>query len=73
MSTHRAIGPGELARASWHKSSRSGSSANCVEIAELHDGHWAVRDSKQPDGPVLVFTPSEWTAFTRGMRDSDFD
>ena len=69
MSIHRA----ELARADWRKSSRSGNSGNCVEVADLHDGRRAVRDSKNPTGPVLIFTPAEWVAFTAGVRDGEFD
>ena len=73
MSTHRQVGAYELARASWRKSSLSGSSANCVETCRLTDGLVAVRDSKDRLGPVLVFTPAEWEAFRHGLRDSEFD
>jgi hypothetical protein len=45
---------------------------NCVEVAELSDGTVYVRDSKDPGGPVLVFTPGEWDAFRRGMRAGEF-
>lgn len=68
MSTYRASGPAELARANWHKSTYSGTTGNCVEIAELAGGHRAVRDSKCPAGPALIFTPAEWTTFTTGVR-----
>jgi hypothetical protein len=54
----------------WRKSSRSGSS-NCVEVA-IDDGGVGVRDSKSPDGPVLRFTHSEWSAFVGGVRDGEF-
>jgi len=40
-----------------------------VEIADLPQGGRAVRDSKDPAGPVLTFTAAEWTAFTDGVRD----
>lgn len=57
----------------WFKSSRSdGQGANCVEVAQLADVV-GVRDSKNPDGPVLVFTPDEWSAFTAGVRAGEFD
>jgi hypothetical protein len=46
---------------------------NCVEAAELPDGHIGVRDSKSPHGPVLRFTPDEWNAFTTGIRNGEFD
>ncbi len=68
-----ALGPGELARAHWSKSSYSGTSGNCVEVAALDHGHRAVRDSKDPHGPALRFTPQEWAAFTTGVRNREFD
>jgi hypothetical protein len=58
----------------WRKSRySSGQGGNCVEVAQLDDGGRAVRDSKNPDGPVLRFTPAEWAAFTAGVRDGEFD
>jgi hypothetical protein len=33
----------------------------------------AVRDSKDPDGPRLIFTPAEWETFTAGVRDGEFE
>lgn len=54
----------ELTGARWRKSSRSnGSGGNCVEVAENLSGVVAVRDSKDPAGPVLVFTPDAWGTF----------
>ncbi len=63
----------ELAQAVWRKSTRSGTQGNCVEVAELADGGFAVRDSKSPNGPVLVFTAAEWDAFVAGAKDGEFD
>jgi Domain of unknown function (DUF397) len=57
---------------SWRKSRHSGPSGNCVEAAELPSGQVAVRNSRYPDGPALVFTRAEWTAFVRGAGDGDF-
>jgi len=57
----------------WIKSSLSYANGNCVEVARLRDGQIGVRDSKDPDGPVLRFTPSEWAAFTGGVRNGEFD
>ncbi|MER5622609.1 DUF397 domain-containing protein [Streptosporangium sp. NPDC002544] len=56
----------------WRKSSFSGSGDNCVEVAALPGGGQAVRDSKDPDGPVLKFTPGEWSAFVSGVRNGEF-
>ncbi|WP_261566816.1 DUF397 domain-containing protein [Frankia gtarii] len=62
----------DLSGAEWRKSSHSATQTNCVEIARVA-GVVAVRDSKDPDGPVLVFTPSEWAAFLAGARDGEFN
>ncbi|OHV63468.1 DUF397 domain-containing protein [Pseudofrankia sp. BMG5.36] len=58
----------------WRKSSHSaGNGGECVEVAALPDGGRAVRDSKDPEGPVLRFTAAEWRAFLAGARDGEFD
>jgi hypothetical protein len=64
----------DLDRAEWRKSSYSGDNGGaCVEVARNLPGIVAVRDSKNPDGPVLAFTPGEWLAFVAGTRDGEFD
>jgi hypothetical protein len=55
----------------WHKSTYS-STNGCVEVAFVDD-HIAVRDSKDQQGPVLVFNPVEWKAFLGGAHDGEFD
>jgi hypothetical protein len=57
----------------WRTSSFSGGAGNCVEIRMLADGGRQVRDSKDPGGPVLTFTPAEWSAFVDGTRAGEFD
>jgi Domain of unknown function (DUF397) len=57
----------DLTSADWHKSSYSGNSGNCIEMAEL-PGVVAVRDSKNPDDGALGFTPETWTAFTIAIK-----
>lgn len=57
----------------WRKSRRSGGGDNCVEVAVSAGGHIGVRDSKDQQSPVLVFSPQEWVAFTAGVRDGEFD
>ena len=64
----------DLSSAVWRKSSRSSGNGACVEVAFLAGGQVAVRDSKQAgQGPVLVFTPGEWDAFTGGVADGEFE
>ncbi|AHH15680.1 hypothetical protein NONO_c08730 [Nocardia nova SH22a] len=63
----------DLEGARWFKSSRSASGKDCVEIAHLTGGLVGVRDSKSPEGPALVFEPSEWDAFTSGLRTGRLD
>lgn len=63
----------ENARVTWKKSTRSNGSGDCVEVAELQDGRRLVRDSKDPNGGTLTFSPSEWRAFIGGAKDGEFD
>lgn len=64
----------ELPPLRWRKSRRSNPSGNCVELAELPDGAGiAVRNSRYPDGPALIYTVDEIAAFVLGARDGDFD
>jgi len=63
----------DLDGAVWHKSTRSGSEGNCVEVATNLPGVVAVRDTKDRDGGILTFTPLEWRAFVAGVRDGEFD
>lgn len=56
----------------WVKSSFSGNNGNCVEIAVLPTGDRAVRDSKNPHGPALVFTPQALTAFLHATANAEF-
>lgn len=55
----------------WVKAGASGSD-NCVEV-QAGPAVVFVRDSKDPDGPCLAFTPAEWEAFLTGVRAGDFD
>jgi len=63
----------DVTRAVWRKSSySSGNGGACVEVARNLPGIVAVRDSKDPEGPALVFTPEEWLAFLDGVRADEF-
>lgn len=53
----------DLSTARWFKSSRSSGQHNCVEVAFFGSGMVGVRDSKNPAGPALVFSPAEWDVF----------
>ncbi|MGW6333650.1 DUF397 domain-containing protein [Nocardia rhamnosiphila] len=63
----------DLSHAAWFKSSRSQGGTECVEAAHLDNGHVGVRDSKNPTGPALIFTPGEWDAFLAGAKGGEFD
>ena len=63
----------DVTRAVWRKSSySSGNGGACVEVAGNLPDVVAVRDSKNPEGPALVFTPEEWRAFLDGVRAQEF-
>jgi hypothetical protein len=64
----------QLPTLSWVKSLRSNPSGNCVELAVLPEGAGvAMRNSRSPQGPVLIYTRAEIEAFILGARDGDFD
>ena len=62
---------GRLTGAQWRMSSYSGGNGGtCVEVADNLTGVIAVRDSKDPDGPVLRFSRADWSAFVTGIRET---
>jgi hypothetical protein len=63
----------ELGAVQWRKSQASNPSGNCVEVAALPDGDIAVRNSRHPSGPALVYTRAEVAAFLAGVRNGEFD
>ncbi|WP_433662678.1 DUF397 domain-containing protein [Nocardia sp. CA-128927] len=62
----------DLTGAKWFKSSLSQGGDACVEVAFVDGERIGVRDSKNPTGPALVFTPGAWDAFTAGIADGEF-
>jgi len=65
--------PADQLQVTWRKSKWSNPSGNCVEVAALPDGAVAVRNSRFPSGPALVYTCPEIAAFVAGVRDGEFD
>ncbi|MFD7899838.1 MULTISPECIES: DUF397 domain-containing protein [Streptomyces] len=57
----------------WQKSMHSNSQGSCVEFAKLPGGEVAVRNSRFPDGPALVYTIAEIEALLLGVKDGEFD
>ncbi|MFT7839494.1 DUF397 domain-containing protein [Saccharothrix sp. BKS2] len=70
---HNGMSAADLAGVAWRKSARSGALGNCVELAALTDGSVAMRNSRFPEGPALVYTRAEIAAFVAGARDGEFD
>jgi Domain of unknown function (DUF397) len=58
----------DVSRAAWRKSSHSGQDGNCVEIATNLPGIVAMRDSKNPSGPVLLFARADWSVIIQAMQ-----
>jgi hypothetical protein len=57
----------------WIKSSHSGGNGACVEVSSPSAASVAVRDSKDPNGPALGFTPESWAAFVTAVSRGSFD
>ncbi|HXL93741.1 MAG TPA: DUF397 domain-containing protein [Streptosporangiaceae bacterium] len=63
----------DLGEVRWLKSQHSNPNGACVEVASLPSGEIAMRNSRFPTGPVLVYTQAEITAFLAGAKDGEFD
>jgi hypothetical protein len=57
----------------WRKSRYSNPTGNCVEVAELAEGRIAVRNSRHPDGPALLYTGAGMAAFIQGVKGDESD
>ncbi|MFF3671391.1 DUF397 domain-containing protein [Microtetraspora malaysiensis] len=73
MQTYNGMPATDLTGVTWRKSVRSNSTGNCVELAELPDGGVAVRNSRFPEGPALIYTRDEIRALVLGVKDGEFD
>jgi uncharacterized protein YcsI (UPF0317 family) len=70
----RAVTLADVSRASWRKSTFSNLNGDCVEIGRLLPDRIGIRDTKDNgNGPVLVFTEAEWSAFIAGAKEGQFD
>lgn len=63
----------DLTDVTWQKSKFSNPNGACVEVAHLANGEIAVRNSRFPNGPALVYTKAEVAAFLAGVKDNEFD
>lgn len=64
----------DLTRAEWRKSSHSaGNEGECVEVATNLPNIVAVRDSKNPNGPAIIFTPAQWSRFLHQIKNNELE
>jgi len=73
MKTYNGMSAAELDDARWRKSSVSNSQGACVEMARLAGGEFAVRNSRNPEGPALIYTQAEIAALIEGVKQGEFD
>ena len=73
MQVTRGVRASQLPMARWRKSQASNPSGACVEVAELPGGVIAVRDSRDPAGPALLYTRGEVARFLTGVKNGEFD
>jgi hypothetical protein len=62
----------DIRHAAWSKSSYSSANGQCVQVARNLPGVVAVRDSKNLEGPKLIFSPADWRTFISGVKGDDF-
>ncbi|RDI67799.1 DUF397 domain-containing protein [Nocardia pseudobrasiliensis] len=73
MTDLTAMGGERPSGLAWRKSTFSNPSGNCVEVADMPNGLVAMRNSRDPEGAVLVYTRPEIDAFLRGAKSGEFD
>ena len=70
---YNGMAAADLHDVEWQKSRFSNQQGTCVEFAKLPDGDVAVRNSRFPGGPALVYTPAEVEALLLGVKAGEFD
>lgn len=73
MTTSVLHASADLGSTGWRKDWSGSNGGQCVEVKELPDGSVAVRQSTAPDGPALLFTKGEMTAFLNGVKEGKAD
>ena len=73
MNTYNGMSAAELSGDMWRKSSISNSQGACVELAKVGTDEFAVRNSRNPSGPALIYTRAEIAALIEGVKLGEFD
>src|SRR5260370_28346316 len=73
MQVHNGLPADQLPAARWRKSRVSNPTGSCIEVAELPGGAVAVRNSRDPSGPALIYTRAAGAAFLIGVKDGEVD
>ncbi|MDX6354608.1 MAG: hypothetical protein QOF98_1511 [Streptomyces sp.] len=71
--THNGMAAEDLTGVFWQKSRHSNANGTCMEFAALPDGEVAVRNSRFPDGPALIYTRAEIESMIIGVKAGEFD
>jgi hypothetical protein len=69
---HNRVSADSLIAAAWRKSRRSGAIGNCVELAPLPDEEFAVRNSRDPHGPALIYSAVDMGGFLASVKKGEF-
>lgn len=73
MRATTSVRAGLLGPLAWRKSEAGNPCGDCVELARIAEGDVAVRNSRDPHGPALLYTPAEFAAFLTGVKAAEFD